>query len=349
MSPLLVTLPGCPGLRLDDLVLTANAAVVLLVSTAPSAACPRCGTPSERVHSRHRRLAADLPCHCRTIALRLVVRRFRCIDPSCSQGIFCERLLNLLDAHARATTRLTDTHRAIGFALGGEAGAWLAQHLDVPTSPDTLLRRVKSATDDPAPPPRYVGVDDWALRKGRRYGTILIDLERGRVIDILEGRDGKALTAWLKDHPGVEVITRDRWPAYAQAATEGAPQARQVADRWHLLRDLREAIERLLERHSAPVREALKQAADEAPPAPAPSEGPAEPASSPAAEPPTATGRRLGPKKQARQARQQERLRQYERIKELRAQGQSLRQIARRMGVSVKRVLRYLRSDRCPD
>jgi hypothetical protein len=153
--------------------------------------------------------------------MRLLVRRFRCIDPSCSQGIFCERLPGLLDAHARSTARLTDAHRAIGFALGGEAGARLAEHLDMPASPDTLLRRVKDAADEPAPAPRYVGIDDWAIRKGHRYGTILIDLERGRVIDILEGRDGKALTVWLKDHPGVEVITRDRWPAYAQAAARG--------------------------------------------------------------------------------------------------------------------------------
>src|SRR5262249_55551546 len=156
---------------------------------------------------------------------RLVVRRFRCVEPGCPRVIFCERLPELLHPHARTTDRLSGAHRAIGFALGGEAGARLADHLDMPTSPDTLLRRVKGAPDEPAPPPRYVGVDDWAVRKGQRYGTILIDLERGQVIDILEGRDGGALKAWLKQHPGVEVITRDRWPAYAQAATDGAPQA----------------------------------------------------------------------------------------------------------------------------
>jgi transposase len=122
----------------------------------------------------------------------------------------------------------------------------------MPTSADTWLWRVKGA-DEPAPPPRYVRVDDWAVRKGQRYGTILFDLERGWVIDILEGRDGEALQRWLKDHPRVEVITRDRWAAYAQAATEAAPQARQIADHWHLLKNLREAVERLLQRHSAPV------------------------------------------------------------------------------------------------
>ena len=131
----------------------------------------------------------------------------------------------------------------------------------MPTSPDSLLRRVKQAPDEPAPAPRYVGVDDWAIRKGQRYGTILIDLERGRVLDLLPGRDGAALQAWLKGHPGVELITRDRWAAYAQAAAAGAPQARQVADRWHLLKNLREAVERLLGRMAAAVQESLRESA----------------------------------------------------------------------------------------
>src|SRR5262249_17239679 len=155
---------------------------------------------------------------------------------------------------ARTSGPLTESHRAIGFAVGGEAGARLAAHLAMPTSPDTLLRRVKSAPDGTDPPPRYVGVDDWAWKKGHRYGTILIDLERRCVIDILPGRDGSALATWLKEHPTVAIIARDRWSAYAQAATEGAPQARQVADRWHLLNNLRDAIERLLARRYATVR-----------------------------------------------------------------------------------------------
>lgn len=156
--------------------------------------------------------------------------------------------------------------------LAGVAGLGVVGRADA--SPDTLRRRVKNSAGEPAPPPRYLGVDDWALRKGQRYGTILIDLERGRVIDIFKGRDGSALAAWLKEHPGVEVITRDRWAAFAQAATAGAPKARQVADRWHLLKNLREAVEQLLAGHSGQLREVLMDtlavAAEAATPARAP-------------------------------------------------------------------------------
>jgi transposase len=132
------------------------------------------------------------------------------------------------------------------------------------TSPDTLLRRVKRIQNEAAPPPRVVGIDDWAWRKGQRYGTLVVDLERGDVIDLLPDRDAETVAAWLKAHPGVEVVSRDRSAAYAQAATEGASQAEQVADRWHLLKNLREAVERVLERHSAVVdaAPALSQKSD---------------------------------------------------------------------------------------
>jgi len=201
MFLLLDPLPGSLGLRFDDLVLTADFAVAHFTAVAASAACPCCGSPSDRVHSHYRRTVADLPCQERRLALRLRLRRFRCTKTDCPRVVFCERLPGLLAAHARSTDRLTDSQRAVGFALGGEAGARFAGRLDLPASPDTLLRRVKETADEPAPAPRYVGVDDWAIRKGQRYGTILIDLERGRVLDLLPGRDGAALTAWLKSHP----------------------------------------------------------------------------------------------------------------------------------------------------
>jgi hypothetical protein len=157
----------------------------------------------------------------------------------------------------RCTSRLTVAHRSIGFSVGGKAGSRLAEHLDMPTSPVTLLRRVQQAGDEPMPAPRYVGIDDWAIRKGQRYGTIVIDFECRRIVDLLPGRDGEAIRKWLEDHPGVEVITRDRWGAFANAASSAAPQALQFADRWHLPKSMREAVERVFAENTGTVRDAL--------------------------------------------------------------------------------------------
>jgi transposase len=385
-------LPEGLGLRLDDVVLTPDLAVAHFTATSSTAACPCCGTPSDRVHSHYHRTVGDLPAQDRFVVLRLRLRRFRCARVGCPQSVFCERLPGLLKTHARSTSRLTAAHQALGFALGGEAGARLAAGLDLPASPDTLLRRVKAAPAEPSPPPRYVGVDDWALRKGQRYGTILIDLERGQVLDLLPGRDGAALQAWLRDHPGVELITRDRWAAFAEAAASGAPQARQVADRWHLLKNLREAVERLFVRLTPEVRDALQEpqttetpshvegvprSASDLPSEPVPLAEPApvsaadtaaasQPAAAfpspadlptvlatgtaPGAEAESTTGRpSRSPHKRARQVRRRQRAERYQRVQELRQQGQSLRQIARATGLSVKSVIRYLRMKRCPD
>jgi transposase len=326
--------------RLDDFVLTPTTAVLLLVATSPTAVCPRCGVPSDRIHSRYRRTAADLPLRGRHVALRLVVRRFRCTHPDCPQEIFCERLPHLLEPHARATARLTDAHRDIGFAAGGEAGARLATRLAMPTSPDTLLRRVQNAPAEPSDVPRYVGVDDWAIRKGQRYGTIVVDLERGRVLDLLPGRDGTALEAWLKGHPGVEVVSRDRWAAFAQAATAGAPAAGQVADRWHLLKNLREAVEKLFDRLYSKLRPALQESTGDAE-APAPAVPPTAETEESRPEPAAA-----GP---AQAAKRQRRVERFERVRQLHAAGTPLRQIARELAMSVKTVRRYLAGGGCPD
>ena len=233
--------------------------------------------------------------------------------------------------------------------------ARLAQQLGMSTIPDTLLRRVRGATEEPVPPPRFVGIDDWACKKGQSYGTILIDLERRQVIDILPGRDGEALKHWLKANPQVEVITRDRWSAYAQAASEAAPQAKQVADRWHLLKNLREAVERLLTRLSPEIQTATERSsvASPAPWDPVASASNPEPVS-PTASPPMPPDLLPATKEpsahaKARQAKRREREERHCRVRELRDQGHSIRQIARLVGCSVKAVKRYLREQKCPD
>ena len=130
--------------------------------------------------------------------------------------------------------------------LGGQAGARLLTHLYIPASHDTLLRLIQKWQPVSATTPHALGVDDWAIRKAKTYGTILVDLDKHQPIDLLEGRTAESLRDWLITHPGVEVITRDRSGEYARGAREGAPQAQQVTDRWHLLQNLEQVLERLL-------------------------------------------------------------------------------------------------------
>lgn len=319
-------LPPTAGLVVTAMTVTADLIAVAVTPSTPTARCPACGHLSDRIHARYRRTLADLAVGSRRLALIVTARKFRCGHPGCDRHLFCERLDGFAEAHARATARLTDLHRLLGFALGGEPGARLAEKLAVPTSPDTLLRRVTATPDGPEPAYRFVGIDDFALRKGQVYGTILIDLERGRVIDILDGRDGTAVEAWLKTHSGVEVITRDRWAAYAKAATAGAPQATQVADRFHLLTNLRETVEGVIARFLSQIRAVI-------PPANA-----TPPATAPATEPRPPSAREV-----AREAKRRVRRDRRERVRELRGQGHSIRDIARHLRMSSKTVLRSLR------
>jgi transposase len=228
-----------------------------LAASARFARCPLCTRRSKRVQSIYHRTVADVPIAGRQLRLRLRVRRFRCGARRCPRAIFAERFPQLVAAYGRRSWGQRAALEAIGFALGGSAGARLASRLGSPVGRATLLRMLRAADVPTHPAPRVLGVDDWAFRKGHRYGTILVDLERRHVADLLEDRKAETVASWLSQHSGVEVVSRDRASAYAEAATKGAPQAVQVVDRWHLIQNLVEALERCLLRS----RPALKQAA----------------------------------------------------------------------------------------
>jgi transposase len=323
-----------------------------IATTHPNAFCPACGGESQRVHSHYTRHLAEEPAFGHQVRLQMAVRRFLCPDSECPRQIFVEPLGGLAAKYARTTTRLAQAHLALGLALGGEAGARLAEKTAMPTSPDTLLRRVKQAGARSSPSPRLVGIDDWAWCKGQKYGTIVVDLETREVIDLLPDRDAVTVGTWLAAHPGIELVSRDRASAYSQAATESASQAQQVADRWHLLKNVREAIERLFERHLPVITEALK------PVDPDPKSGgdacPGGPSDAATTELPIPQELPASPtpaslRREAALAKRRRRVERFERVHELRKQGMPIRQIARDLSMSRKAVRRYLCHERCPE
>jgi transposase len=226
----------------DEITLTLHA-------TSPTAACPDCGTISTRLHSHYRRTVHDLPNRRRPVHLVLQIRRFRCQKSTCARKIFAERFPALARPYAQRTLQLQEALRHVGIALGGQAGTRLGSELGISGSRDTTLRLVRAVQLPALGSPKKVGIDDWAWKRGHRYGTLVCDLERGIPIDLLPDRSVETVTAWFQRHPGVELISRDRASEYAVAASKGAPQAVQVADRWHVMKNLREALEVLVARH----------------------------------------------------------------------------------------------------
>jgi transposase len=235
------------------------AAIVLtMVSTPATATCPLCGQLADRVHSRYQRRLADVSWALVPVRIVLQVRRFFCNRPDCSRRIFTERLPTIVQPYARRTARLLRLQQQLGVLLGGSTGAVVGTLLGLPGDIDLLLTFARQCPLPAFPTPRVLGIDDWAIRKGQRYGTILVDHERGHVIDLLPDRTPESVSHWLRDHPGVEIVTRDRAEAYAQAISDGAPDAVQVADRWHLLKNLTDALTAVLQDHRAAITQQLE-------------------------------------------------------------------------------------------
>src|SRR6266699_448498 len=223
------------GITIASVHPSATDLVVRVACHAPSMPCPECHQPSARIHGNYQRTVADLPCAGRNVILALTVRKFVCSTPTCSHKIFTERLPGLVESYGRMTPRLIALVQSLGSVAGGQMGTRQADRTGIATTPSTLLRHLMQL---PAPVTRAVrvlGVDDWSWKKGRRFGTILVDLERHKIIDLLPDRERETFARWLREHPTVDLMSRDRGTDYAAAAREAAPQARQIADRFHLV------------------------------------------------------------------------------------------------------------------
>lgn len=328
------------SLRLDNMTIEDKVVACEVSSPQMQGECPDCHQHSQRIHSWYTRTVADLPWGEVVLYFHLNVHRFFCDNQRCQRKTFTEKLPEFVAPYARRTLRLAAQQRETALALGGEAGARLLEKLTMPTSGDTLLRLIRNGASDPPAHDkvRVVGIDDWAWCKGQRYGTILVDLEAHCPIDLLPDRSARSVAAWLKVHPGIEIICRDRAEVYMDGATQGAPEAIQVADRWHLLANLRDVLERLLDRHRVCLFAAA--AKPEPPNEPKTEEIPFE---TPKAE------ARLTKAEQKRQATRKRRLARYQTVVDLHRQDVKMRAIARQLGMSPRTVRRYVEAGSFPE
>ena len=327
-------LPKAPGLRLENAAIDTESVSFTLTSTSLPATCPVCTQKTVRLHSHYGRMVADLPWSGRHVKLFLNVRKFRCPQQGCPRKIFTERLPGLVEPYARKTMRLHEILELVGFVLGGEAGARLIRRLGMMASPTTLLRYIRGAAIATHPMPEVIGVDDFAMRRGQRYGTIIVDHKRHRTIELLPDRSAETLAAWLKEYPSLRVISRDRSTEYERGIKEGAPEVVEVLDRWHLLKNLREAAERVLEHnHGGLANVRLPSSTDQDP------SGAWEYTPEP----------RASKERKASEAARRKRLADYRKVKKLYEQGMNMFAICRSLGMSREAVRRYVHADSFPE
>jgi transposase len=353
-------LPLPDGLDITSISEVSDVLLVQVTSLRPSSVCPLCAEPSSAIHSFYQRKPMDLPCVGRPIRLLLTVRKFFCREAMCSRKIFTERLPELLEPSSRLTSRLRKVVQEIGFATCGKGGERLCPKLGIAVSDVTLLWSLHLVPIPVVGKVRVVGVDDWCWRRGQRYGTILVDLERHRVIDLLPDRRSETVKIWLEQHPEVEIVSRDRASSYADAARQGAPQAEQVADRFHLIKNVREKLKELLDRKRACLPWKEEKAEDK--PVPSLSSLQKDPAQKKPAiilqsrREKASQGKRvsasratLSANERRRAQSREKRYERYEAVKALHAQGLNQRAIADTLGLSRPTVRSFLREDHFPE
>ena len=302
---------------------------IRVISHRESSCCPRCSTLSSAVHSYYRRKPLELPCAGRAVRLILTVKKFFCRAETCPQKIFTERFPAFLLPSSRLTSRLRTVVQAMTGAFNAQGGARLGTQLGFPLARTTFLTSLHRAPIPPVGQVEHVGIDDFAWKRGKRYGTVMVTLDTHKIIDSLPDREAASVQRWLEGHPEGVLLSRDRAEAYADAATWGAPLAQQVADRWHLCKHLGEAIEKFLLREHLQLPQASAQDAG----------GQTE-----ATLPQPLTSFSATPAKQGQtQARLLRKWKLYQRVQELHAEGMSLRKIGEAMGLARNTVRQYFR------
>jgi transposase len=322
-------LPLPDGLEITSISETERELLVRVTSNRMSSLCPRCSIPSYAIHSYYRRKPLELPCAGKTVRLLLSVRKFFCRVASCPQKVFAERLPELLEPSSRLTTRLRSIVQAICAAFNAKGGARLGEQLGVRLSRKTFLHSLYLLPTPPVGKVKAVGIDDFAWKRGKRYGTVIIGLETHRLLDLLPDREAESVKQWLAAHPEIEIVSRDRGGAYADGAAQGAPQAQQIADRWHLCKNLGDAVQEYL------IRQDIHM-----PPSPAPKTTTQEVAT--VCTPPALPDQRCRYASKESTARKQHLVDQ---VRSRHEQGESILTIAAQLNFARNTVRRYLRSE----
>jgi transposase len=337
---LLSTILSLPDhLQVREVIQGEQQLTIKVQSCTQVATCPSCGQESRRVHSHYWRSLQDLSLGQWSVQLRLQLVRFRCGNTLCQRQTFVERLEPYTRRYSRRTNQAAQLLTHLGFELGGQGGKRVASRYRLAVSRSTVLRLVRRSHLPEPERVRVLGIDDWAQCRGERYGTILVDLERQQVVDLLPDAEAATLAEWLQANPQVEVVSRDRSYTYAEGVGQGAPQALQIADRWHLFKNLGDTLVLVYTHHLS----ALKQLTTALPSSPTPVEDPL-----PVVRHPHRPPAPPSPPEQARAARRQYWETVFAQVHHLRAQGISKRAIAKQLGVSLSVVKKYCRLDQLP-
>jgi transposase len=322
------------GMLIDQIQITENGLRIAVIATHPTSCCPLCSEVSWSLHSHYRRVLRDAPCAGRRVQLVLTMRKFYCRNPLCERKVFTERLPAFAEPWATMTIRYCEQITSIGLATCGKGGTRLAARLGIQTTRQTILRRIMALPDSSAGVILFLGIDDFSFRRGCHFGTILVNLESRRVVDLLPDREVETSAAWMRQQLDLMVVSRDRGGTYASAAAQGAPQATQCADRFHLLKNLREDLEGLLAHHLAAQCKRQTQTT--------------ESALTPIWQSKRAT--RFPPKlERLQQARREERLAHYEQVIALRKRGMSQAAIAQQVGIGASTVQSWLAAGSFPE
>jgi transposase len=324
-------LPDPKALTLENIVVREGIITFHIGTTTAIAACPDCGSCSERVHSRYQRTLQDLPWQGNAVCFRLTVRRFFCGNTECKRKIFAEEPINVARRYRRKTSRLDDLLLQLVWKVGGESAAAIARLIGLLLSPDSALYGFKKSSPQTTMTklPEVLGIDDFAFRRGQTYGTILIDLTTRTPVDLLPNREKVTVEKWFKEHPGAKIVSRDRSAVFADAIREGAPDAIHIADRFHLLANLMETLQTQIGKESKAIRDVLVPKLPET-----------------MDEGPVALTRR---QQRAKEESRKRRFEKWQKVYELHGQGYFKKEIARMVDLDIHTVRKYLKSEAFPE